>query len=116
VFLGFGVLFANTAVVNRPRSCASCSGPPVDREVYLSQYDITYALALFCELKDVPDRQSLSHLRRSLRGHFKRCRRDVRRRSKALADLRAKMDESRASGRGKEAHAVSIADETQRRV
>lgn len=89
VFLGFGVLFANTAVVHRPRSCASCSGPPADRQVYLSQYDITYALALFCALKDVPTRQVLPLLRSSLRGHFKRCRKDVERRAEPLDRLRA---------------------------
>jgi hypothetical protein len=87
VFLGFGVLFANTAFNFRPRACGSCSGPAVERQVFLSQYDITYALAIFCVLKSIPNRQVLKTLKPSLRGYFKRCRRDVEQRRDALAGL-----------------------------
>lgn len=89
VFLGFGVLFANTAFNFKNRACGSCSGPPIEREVYLSQYDITYALALFCTLKSIPNNQVFRHLKRSLRPHFKHCRKDVERRVDALAQLRS---------------------------
>jgi len=89
VFLGFGALFANTAYTYQPRSCASCGGPPVDRQVNLSQYDVTYALALFCVLKDIPNREVLKALKSSLRAYFKRCRRDVEARTDALARLAA---------------------------
>ena len=88
VLLGFGVLFANTAFNYKPSSCGSCSGPPVERQVSLSQYDITYALALFCVLKDIPSRQVIKPLKGSLRGYFKRCRRDIGKRPQALAQLR----------------------------
>lgn len=87
VFLGFGVMFANTAYQYQPRSCASCGGPPVERQVNLSQFDITYALALFCVLKEIPSRQVLKSLKSTLRGHFKRCRQDVEQRSEMLALL-----------------------------
>ena len=87
VFLGFGVMFANTAYQYQPRSCASCSGPPVERQVNLAQYDVTYALALFCVLKDIPSRQVLKSLKGALRGYFKRCRRDVEKRPEQLALL-----------------------------
>lgn len=116
VFLGFGVLFANTAVVHRPRSCASCSGPPADREVYLSQYDITYALALFCALKAVPDKAVLPPLRRSLRGHFKRCRRDAERRADAMAGLRSAMLQTAASETADQPTPGSIERKAQTRV
>lgn len=89
VFLGFGVLFANTAFNFKNRACGSCGGPPVEREVYLSQYDITYALALFCNLKSIPNNQVFRHLKRSLRPHFKRCRKDVGRHVDALTQLRS---------------------------
>lgn len=87
VFLGFGVMFANTAYQYQPRSCGSCGGPPVERQVNLSQYDVTYALALFCVLKDIPNREVLKSLKGSLRGYFKRCRRDIERRHEQLAQL-----------------------------
>ncbi len=89
VFLGFGLLFANTASATVSRSCGGCGTVPAQREVYLSPFDITYALALFCVLKDIPNGQVLPHLKRSLRPHFKRCRRDVARRGEWLAPLRA---------------------------
>lgn len=87
VFLGFGVLFANTAFNGQVRSCGSCGGPPSERRIYLSQYDVTYALALFCVLKDIPNRQVLSPLKPSLRGYFKRCRRDINKRGELLQGL-----------------------------
>lgn len=94
VFLGFGVLFANTAFNHRPSACGSCDGPPAERQVFLSQFDITYALALFCALKQLPTNQLTPHLKRSLRGYFKQCRGDVERRTEALQLLRSQGKES----------------------
>ena len=45
VFMGFGLMMANSANTVKIRSCGSCSGPAVERSNALSQYDITYALA-----------------------------------------------------------------------
>ena len=81
VFLGFGVMFANTAYHDQPRSCASCGSPPVERQVNLPQFDVSYALALFCALKDIPNRKACKSLKSSsLRGYFKRCRQDIEKR------------------------------------
>lgn len=88
VFLGFGVLFANTAYNAPRRSCGSCGGPPAQRQVYLSQYDITYALALFCALKDIANSEVLGPLKPSLRGYFKRARKDIKRHRELLDGLR----------------------------
>jgi hypothetical protein len=41
VFLGFGVIFANSAFNVRIPCCGSCAPQPVDRQSYLSQYDTT---------------------------------------------------------------------------
>lgn len=87
VFLGFGVLFADTAFNHRPSACGSCGGPPAERQVFLSQFDVTYALALFSILKRIPQSEVTRHLKRSLRGYFKQCRRDVARRAAALQSL-----------------------------
>jgi len=87
VFLGFGVLFANTAYNYQPRSCGSCGGPPVERQVNLSQFDVSYALALFCVLKNISNREVMMSLKSSLKSYFKRCRRDVESRTELLVRL-----------------------------
>jgi len=91
VFMGFGLMFANTAFNFQTRSCGSCGGPSVQRQAFLSQYDITYALALFCVLKEIPNRETLRHLKKSLRGHFKQCVKDIEARQDALASCREHM-------------------------
>ncbi len=89
VFLGFGILFANTAFQFQTKSCGSCSAPSPQRQAFLSQFDITYALALYCVLQGLPQGDCLRHLKSALRSHFKRCVADLGRREAALAELRA---------------------------
>lgn len=89
VFLGFGLLFANTAFQFQTKSCGSCSAPSPQRQAFLSQFDISYALALFCVLKGIPQGECLRHLKSALRPHFKRCLADLARRQAAVAELRA---------------------------
>ncbi len=88
VFMGFGILFANSAYNVKISSCGSCQGPVADRESFLSQYDITYALAIFCQLKEIPAGEVVGHLKRSLRGYFRRCIKDVRGRGAQLERLK----------------------------
>lgn len=87
VFLGFGLIMANTANTIKIRSCASCSGPSVERPNYLSEYDITYALAIFCHLKNIPDDESIRHLKKTLRPFFKKALKDVKTRNTELERL-----------------------------
>lgn len=75
VFLGFGLMFANTALVLPRGGC--CGGPVVRRQAYVSQHDITYALAVFAALKGLPAKAVLPHLKKPLRGHFKRALREI---------------------------------------
>ncbi|MCB1800201.1 MAG: hypothetical protein KDI82_00795 [Gammaproteobacteria bacterium] len=75
VFLGFGLMFANTALVLPRGGC--CGGPVVRRAASVTQHDITYALALFAALKQLPQKDVLTHLKKSLRGHFKRALREL---------------------------------------
>ena len=63
--------------------------PAPSARPFLSQFDITYALALFCVLKGIPQGECLRHLKSALRPHFKRCLADLGRREAALAELRA---------------------------
>jgi len=75
VFLGFGLMFANTALVLPRGGC--CGGPVVRRQAFVSQHDITYALAIFSTLKDLPQKEVLRHLKKPLRGHFRRASREL---------------------------------------
>ena len=76
VFLGFGLMFANTALVLPRGGC--CGGPVVRRQAYVSQHDITYALAIFSALKHLPQKAVLTHLKKPLRGHFRQALREVK--------------------------------------
>jgi len=87
VFLGFGLMFANSAFNVRIQSCGSCGAPPVDRQSFLSQYDTTYALAIFCVLKGIPNSEVVPHLKVALRGFFKKAVKEVSGNKHALARL-----------------------------
>lgn len=87
VFLGFGLMLVNSAHT-APASCGSCRVGLPTRDSHLSQYDLTYALSLFTVLKAIDARETLPHLKPSLRGYFKRALRDVRQRHEALERLR----------------------------
>lgn len=88
VFMGFGLMFANSAFVYRNVTCGSCQPTTVNRSSYLSQYDITYALAIFSVLKDIPAREVLKHLKKSLRPFFKKSCKDVKKRTTELNKLK----------------------------
>ncbi len=75
-YLGFGLMFANSSFVFPSGGCGSCGGS-VSRNSALSQWDHTYALALFTTLKNIPARKVKPHLKKSLRGHFQRCLSDI---------------------------------------
>jgi hypothetical protein len=89
VFMGFGLMFANTAFISRSASCGSCQGAVVDRRNYLSQFDITYALAVFCTLKDIPRQAVLPHLKKTLRSYYKKAIKDISSREPELARLKS---------------------------
>jgi len=76
VFMGFGIMFANSAYVS-PKSCASCSNTGNRREAFLSQFDITYALAIFATRKGMEAKQITRHLNKPLQGFFKRAMKEI---------------------------------------
>ena len=83
VFLGFGVMLANSGF-NHRGGCGSCSGSMATRESALSQFDLTYALAIFCLVHDIDKNKARGGLKSALRGYFKK-------------SLKALADESRVS-------------------
>ena len=88
VFLGFGLMFANSAFVYRNVTCGSCKPATVNRNAWLSQYDITYSLAIFCVLKDIPVKKALKNIKKSLRPYFKKAYKDVKKYQSELERLR----------------------------
>ena len=71
VYLGFGLMFANSAFTFRG-GCGSCYNPRANRDAYLSEREATGALALFAALKGMPARKVGRHLKPHLRGPFSR--------------------------------------------
>lgn len=93
VFMGFGIMFANTAYTFRG-GCGSCYNPLAERTAILNQDEITYALAIFCALKNIEPSAVLPHLKRYLRPVFKKCYADVKRRDEALGKLTQALEAS----------------------
>lgn len=90
-FLGFGLLMANSAFNVRLPRCGSCSPAPVDRQSFLSEHDMTYALAIFCALKGIPNSGVLPYLKSTLRGFYKQASKDVAGREADLTAIRSLM-------------------------
>ena len=82
------MMMADSANTAKIRSCSSCSGPAIERENFLSQFDITYALAIFCCLKGIPVSDAVKNLKSSLRPFFKKAMKDVLRKKPQLRHLR----------------------------
>jgi len=76
IFLGFGLMFANSAY-NFRGGCSSCYNPYAQRDAYLSEAEATYALALFCQLKGIPNSRVTPHLKRHLRGIYRKSFKEI---------------------------------------
>ena len=87
VFMGFGLMFANTAYQARVSSCGACQGPIIQRTNYLSQFDITYALAIFAVLKQIPNKDVTKYLKKTLHPFYKKAVKDVMGREEELQRL-----------------------------
>ncbi len=71
VFLGFGVLLANSAY-NFRGSCAKCYNPMANRQAELSEAEVVYALALFINNKNIPLKDATPHLKPHLKSLLKK--------------------------------------------
>lgn len=89
VFMGFGLMFANSAFTFQTGGCGSCKRPGANRSSYLSQYDTTYALALFSALKEIPNSKVLPHLKKSLRPFYKKAVKEIHSREQEFQQLRS---------------------------
>jgi hypothetical protein len=87
IFLGFGVMFANSAFTFRG-GCGSCYNPNSNRDAYLSEREATYALAIFSVLKGIPNSSVTSHLKSHLRSFYKKAVKEINQRTADLEKLK----------------------------
>jgi len=87
-FMGFGLMFANSAFKVPVRSCGSC-GPQAQRQSFLTQYENTYALAIFSVLKGIPGKSVARNLNKPLRPFFRQCVREIQGKPQELKRLRS---------------------------
>lgn len=76
IFMGFGVLFANSAYTYKG-GCGSCYCPTANRQSSLSEDEAIYALALFCHLKAIGFKQAVAHLKPHLKPAYKRAKKQI---------------------------------------
>ncbi len=98
VYMGFGIMFINTAVPERI-TCGSCHNPATDRKGALTEMQVIYAMAIFCALKDIPAKEVSPHIKSYLRPLLKKAIKDVQGRTDMLAGLKAIDAPSRVRGR-----------------
>ncbi|MDP2560160.1 hypothetical protein [Psychrobium sp. 1_MG-2023] len=70
-FMGFGLMLANTTYQFRG-GCGSCYNPQANRHNSLSENEMVFSLALFCQLKGIPERKVLSFLKAYLKSPYKK--------------------------------------------
>lgn len=86
IFMGFGVMFANSAYTFRG-GCGSCYNPQANRKATLSENNVLFALALFCCLKDIPKNEASRFLKKHLRSPFKKAMQQIHQQPTQLALL-----------------------------
>lgn len=87
IFMGFGLMYANTAGNVRVNSCGSCQGPAAERVNYLSQYDAAYALAIFVKLKNIDINAVKPFLKKTLHTFFKKALSEIDNRQQEMDRL-----------------------------
>ena len=75
-YLGFGLMFANSAYTFRG-GCGSCYNPNANRDAYLTERQSTYVLAIFATLKNLPVASVSKHLKGHLRGFYKKAAKEI---------------------------------------
>lgn len=70
IFMGFGVMFANSAYTFRG-GCGSCYNAQANRQASLSEDEVVFALALYSRLKQIPTPEATRYLKKHLKSAFK---------------------------------------------
>lgn len=76
-FLGFGIIMANSTFQFQQYTNVDSQGWASSSVGYLSQYELTYALAIFCELKKIETNYIENTLKNTLLPYFKLAREEL---------------------------------------
>ncbi len=87
IFMGFGVLVSNTAYTFRG-SCARCYDPRANRTAALSENESVFALALFCQLKNIDNKTAKGSLKSHLRSNYNKAVKQIKRDEARLSALK----------------------------
>lgn len=85
-FLGFGVMLSNTAYSYKG-GCGSCHTRTAKRQAALPEDEQIVALAIFCQLKQIPNKNVLPHLKKYLRSIYKSAVKDITNRPQDMRKL-----------------------------
>jgi len=86
ISMGFGVLFANSAYTFRG-GCGSCYNAMANRQASLTEHEVIFALALFCQLKGIETKQAISHLKPHLKKAYRQAQKQLQGYSTELGKL-----------------------------
>jgi hypothetical protein len=75
-FMGFGVIFANTAYQFKG-GCGTCNNRNLNRQPALPELETVYALALFCVIKKIEIKQVKKELKSHLYKHFRQAYKEI---------------------------------------
>lgn len=90
IFMGFGVMFANTAYAFRG-GCSSCHNHAANRVAVLTEDESVYALALFCQLKGIDNKTVTPQLKSHLRSSYRQAVKNIKGQTTALQQLRQQL-------------------------
>jgi len=89
IYLGFGLMFANSAFTFKT-GCGSCYNPRAVRDAYLTEYEATYALAIFATLQGLPASAVAGHLKKHLRGFYKKALKEIQANNRDMSAFKDK--------------------------
>ena len=75
-FMGFGVIFANTAYQFKG-GCGSCNNQNLNRQAALPELETVYALALFCVMKGIEAKTIKKSLKSHLYKSFRQAHKEI---------------------------------------
>jgi len=75
-FMGFGVIFANTAYQFKG-GCGSCNNQNLNRQAALPELETVYGLALFCVIKGIEIKQVKKELKSHLYKPFRQAHKEI---------------------------------------
>lgn len=89
IFMGFGLFLANSAFSFNQYTDVGTQGWSTQSQGYLSQYELTYALAIFCILKEIKISEVEKHLKSALRSFYRKSVKEINNKQEALGVLKA---------------------------